>query len=143
VRTVTAELAQGAAVRLTDERHHVFAADEPEDLGGTDTAPAPYDLLLGALAACTSVTVSLQAERQGWPFAGIDVTTAHERIRAEDCPDCDGSERGFVDRIVSEVTIYGTFDARQRDRLTRAATSCPVHRTLAGGAHLVDRITFR
>jgi len=27
VRTVTAELAQGAAVRLTDERHHVFAAD--------------------------------------------------------------------------------------------------------------------
>jgi putative redox protein len=48
--------AAGFAQAITVGRHQL-TCDEPADIGGTDTGPTPYDLLLGALGSCTSMTV--------------------------------------------------------------------------------------
>ncbi len=115
---------------------HALRADEPVEYGGDDTGPGPYDLLLAALGACTSMTVRMFAERKGWPLDRVSVTLAHEKIHAKDCADCETRE-GRVDRIVRRLALEGNLDGAQRARLFEIADKCPVHRTLTSEVSIV------
>ena len=54
-------------------RTHALVADEPLDAGGTDAGATPYELLLGAVAACTAMTVRMYADRKRWPVEDVIV----------------------------------------------------------------------
>jgi putative redox protein len=108
---------------------HQFLADEPVSVGGMDTGPGPYDLLLAALGACTSMTVRLYADRKQWPLKRIMVRLKHGRIYAKDCAECETKE-GLIDHIDRAITFEGELDAEQRQRLMEIADKCPVHHTL-------------
>lgn len=45
---------------------HALVVDEPDKLGGKNAGPAPFDLYLASLAACTAITLRMYAERKGW-----------------------------------------------------------------------------
>ena len=107
---------------------HQWRADEPAPIG-TDLGPSPYDLLLAALGACTSMTLRLYAQRHGMDLQRITVTLRHSRIHAEDCIDCESKE-GLLDRIDREIELSGSLDEPQKLRLLDIANRCPVHRTL-------------
>jgi len=110
---------------------HGLRADEPAEVGGTDTGPTPYGLLLAALGACTTMTLRLYADRKGLPLERASVRLRHERIHARDCERCE-TESGHVDRIQRTLELEGPLDEDGRARLAAIADRCPVHRTLHG-----------
>jgi len=108
---------------------HRFLADEPVDVGGLDSGPGPYDLVLAGLGACTSMTLRLYAERKAVPLDRVTVRLGHSRIHAVDCENCETKE-GMIDRIDRVITLAGDLNEEQRIRLIEIADKCPVHRTL-------------
>jgi putative redox protein len=115
---------------LMDGRH-VLVSDEPEAAGGRDLGPSPYELLLMALGACTSMTLTLYATRKGWPLEHVDVALEHGRVHADDCAQCE-TKPAMIERIERAITLTGALDEAQRQRLLQIADMCPVHRTLTG-----------
>jgi uncharacterized OsmC-like protein len=109
-------------------RHH-FLADEPLNAGGLDSGLGPYELLLAALGACTSMTLRLYADRKKLPLTRTLVRLRHSRIYGSDCAECETKE-GKLDRIECIITLEGDLDADARKRLLEIADKCPVHRTL-------------
>ncbi len=138
---VTAVLKQGTEVTV-QARQFSWRGDEPLEAGGTDQGPTPYEMLLGSLAACITITLRLYADHKGITLPEVAVRLDFDRVHADDCTDCDERVDGWIERIKSHVTIRGTFDEAQRARLTQVAQRCPVHKTLRNGVHFVDSVAF-
>jgi putative redox protein len=129
----------GYAQEITAGRHHL-SSDEPVASGGTDSGLTPYDLLLSALGACTSMTVGMYARRRNWPLEGIVVRLRHSKIHAEDCSECETKE-GILDRIERELQLTGPLTSEQRSKLLEIAEKCPVHRTLESRINIRSWLT--
>ncbi|MEM6927512.1 MAG: OsmC family protein, partial [Myxococcota bacterium] len=108
---------------------HRFAADEPHHIGGNDTGPNPYDLLLASLGSCTAMTLRMYADRKEWPLEEVSIVLSHERIHGEDSAKVD-ADAPRLERIVKRVKLTGDLSAEQIQRLLEIADRCPVHRTL-------------
>jgi putative redox protein len=121
---------------------HRLTADEPASAGGEDTGPGPYDFLLAALGACTSMTMRLYADRKALPLDRITVMLRHSKVHAEDCAECE-TKTGMLDRIEREVAMEGALDPEQRQKLMEIADKCPVHRTLTSEIRIATRAVNR
>jgi putative redox protein len=102
-------------------RAHELRADEPKSHGGTDTGPAPYELLLAGLAACTSLTLRMYAERKSWQLGRIEV---HLRFSRD--------EQG-VESIAREVAFGNELSEEQSSRLADICEKTPVTMTIKRG----------
>lgn len=118
---------------------HALRADEPVSIGGGNTGPSPYDLLLSGLGACTAMTVRMYANRKKWPLERVVVRLQHAKVHAEDCADCE-TKAGKIDQIDRVLELTGDLDSEQRDRLLEIADKCPVHRTLESEVRIVTEL---
>jgi putative redox protein len=118
---------------------HSFVADEPASAGGNDAGPNPYELLLAALGACTSMTLRMYAHRKGWPLESVRVVLTHSRNYAQDCAECE-KKTTTLDRIERTISLGGDLSREQRDRLLQIADRCPVHSTLLSTIQISTRL---
>jgi putative redox protein len=118
---VILESTAGYGAEVKAGRHHL-TTDESTAAGGADAGPAPFQLLLAALAACTSATLRMYAERKGWSLGTIHVEL--EISKEADQPP------STIGRI---IRVSGSLDDSQLQRLAEIAEKTPVTRTLKAG----------
>jgi putative redox protein len=106
---------------------HTIVTDEPLSLGGTDTGPAPHELLPATLASCISTMIVLYAQRKQWDLGDVRVDVEY---------DYQAEPRRF------EVTVHlpAGLTEDQVTRLRRVANTCPVRRALEGAFVFEERI---
>jgi uncharacterized OsmC-like protein len=114
--------------RRVKSDQHSWLADEPVSFGGHELGPDPYEHLLAALGACTSMTLRMYANRKNLPLKHVEVRLKHERVHAEDC--AEGA--GKLEVISRLIRLDGDLSDAERQRLLEIADRCPVHRTLTG-----------
>jgi len=100
--------------------HHDLVADEPEALGGKDAGPAPFALVLAGLAACTSITLAMYAQRKGWTLGPLHVDL---RLFRE----------GDAHRIERTLRFDPAVTAEQRASCAAIAEKTPVTKALRAG----------
>ena len=127
IATVVLDSTSGYAQKI-DAGGHALTADEAVSHGGTNTGPAPYELLLSALGACTSITLRMYADRKGWDLGNVHVVLRHDKS-------AEGS-----DQIDRELTFGAPLTAEQRTKLAEIAEKTPVTKTIKAGAVIRTRL---
>ncbi|WP_113704092.1 OsmC family protein [Nonomuraea lactucae] len=115
-RTVDARWQGGYQVAVTAGRFRILV-DEPESVGGTDTAPQPTDYLLAAVASCFALALVHSARKGGEEPAAVrvSVTGTYEGTRYSEIA----------------IEIFSSLSDEQAERLVEAARRvCYVTRTL-------------
>ncbi len=132
-RTVTVvESGNGPYGQFVTAGRHVLGADEAEELGGRDSGPDPFELLLSGLGACTAMTLRMYATRKGMKLARVTVRLRHvQRATAA---------KGLTDRFERLITLDGELNSDERQRLLEIADRCPVSQTLKRASEIDTRL---
>jgi len=111
---------------VVDGRFHV-ATDEPERLGGDDSAPSPHELIAAALAGCVSTTILIFARTKGWELGTVEA-------------EVDYDHHATPRRCEIVVRVGRPLAHEQIARLEKVAAACPVRRALEGGVVFTERV---
>ena len=124
---------------LTDVKtaRHEFQIDEPEKVGGSDAAADPVDVALGALGACTAMTLKMYYAHKKLDWTQIDVhvrselrkidkETASEELKAM-------ANNGKVRYVNKTIYITSDMDEKMIERAGLIAEKCPVNLMMKNG----------
>jgi len=111
---------------LNNGRHQFFA-DEPVEIGGADSAPAPDELLEAALGSCSAITMKMYAERKGWALKTAEVNVTLKRANG----------KTILNR---DIILDGELTNEQNERLVQIAKLCPVSKTLSGTIEMLTTL---
>lgn len=105
---------------------HQLVVDEPVAIGGQDAGPAPFDLYLAALSACTAITLRMYAQRKGWDLGAL---------RAELTLSRNADGKPHIHRLLWSA---GALDEAQWKRLLEVVANTPVTKAMRDGAEITS-----
>lgn len=101
---------------VIDGKHRLIT-DEPVEVGGDGSAPAPHELLPAALASCVSTTLVMYARRKGWELGEVRVDVSYDH-------------RATPRRAVITISLGADISTEQVALLEKVAAACPVRRSI-------------
>ncbi|WP_108978177.1 OsmC family protein [Leptospira ryugenii] len=108
---------------------HSLIADEPTDQNGSNLGPTPYQLLAASLAACTSITLRMYADRKKLPLTSVEVHVNLEKPAADQT------------KFVRNIQLIGELKPEEKERLLQVANACPIHKILSGKIEIQSALT--
>ena len=106
-------------IQIESPSGNVVISDEPLEMGGRDLGFSPTELLASSLAACTSATLRMYADRKGWDLKEVKLEI-----------DLDWDDNANKTVINRRIQLLGNLDETQRERLFKVANACLVHKML-------------
>jgi len=102
---------------LVIDGKHRLITDEPVELGGDGSAPAPHELLPAALASCISTTLVMYARRKDWELGEVRVDVSY-------------NHRATPRRADIRISLAADLSTEQLELLEKVAAACPVRRAI-------------
>ncbi len=127
MRKVESQFGEGPLQQKLSVGDLHFLSDAEVSKGGGGTGPSPSEYLGAALAACTSMTLKMYANRKAMSLENAIVTVDIER--AED-----------VEKFMRDIQLIGNLNAEEKERLLEIANKCPIHKALAGQIQITTQL---
>lgn len=116
-------------IEIKSPSGNLLIADEPTSMGGRDLGFSPKELLASSLAACTSATVKIFADRKQWELEEVKIDVELEYSKEE--------KKTIIQR---SIEFIGPLDEKQKKQLLAVANACPIHKILENPIEINTRI---
>jgi len=100
---------------------HIVRTDQPLDNGGTNTAPAPFDLFLASIGTCAGIYVKSFCDNRNIPAEGIKIIQTQEW----------NQETGLPTAIKLDIKLPAGFPEKYKASLIHVAELCKVKKSIA------------
>jgi uncharacterized OsmC-like protein len=94
------------ALHHDGEREHTLRTDEYVELGSTDTAPGPAEMMMAALGSCITTTTRAYAAVRGLELARVDVAVEGD-LNMQGMFGLDATARPGLNELRVTITIEG------------------------------------
>lgn len=127
--------------RLHDtDREHVVESDEYREIGSTDTAPSPGELLLSAVGSCIAATTRAYAVTKGIRLSRLEVAVDAD-AKLHGMFGLDASVRPGLKALRATIRIAGDADEEAlREVALLGYQFSPVRETVHNGAPVIPDV---
>ncbi len=98
---------------------HLIMTDQPEKSGGSNTAPAPYDLFLASIATCAGFYVQSYCDNKNIDCSGIEITLKAKR-----------DDKKVINGFVTTIHVPEEIPEKLHGVLKKVASQCAVKKTI-------------
>ncbi len=125
VRTVRAHNSGGTKTEVHVRHFDPVYTDEPDTLGGTNTAPSPLETVLVALVGCDGVIIHGVAKAMNFSYSGVDFECSSQiDVRG---PKGVVGVRPYFEKVDLTITLHTDEPQRRVDQLIKNVEfRCPV-----------------
>lgn len=95
---------------------HTVATDQPSNMGGESSAPAPFDLFLSSIATCAGIYALSFCQNKDISTEGMALTMKIEDVSAI----------GMIGKMIIDLKLPEGFPEKYKNAITRAMGLCSV-----------------
>ena len=99
-----------------DYNGHIIRTDQPLDVNGDNSAPAPFDLFLASIGTCAGFYVKVFCNKRGIPTDNIKLVQTMEYDEVT----------RMVEKIKIDIRLPLDFPEKYKDAVINAANLCAV-----------------